>query len=77
MGIGIPRPVSANHLGACVNVRPPFRLQLRKVFHRPRVVEGGGKDRRRATPRRLAEQPGVVDRPGPTTWVVPVVIAID
>jgi len=21
-----------------VNVRPPFRLQLRKVFHRPRVV---------------------------------------
>src|ERR1019366_2548274 len=37
-GTGSPRPTSANHLGARVNLRPPLRLQLRKVFHRPRVV---------------------------------------
>src|SRR5208282_2608276 len=35
---GIPRPTSANHLGARVNLRPPLRLILRKVFDRPRIV---------------------------------------
>src|ERR1019366_2186471 len=37
-GTGIPRPASAHHLGPRVNLRPPLRLQLRKVFDRPRVV---------------------------------------
>ena len=37
-GTGIPRPASANYLGARVNVRPPLRLQLRKVFDRSCVV---------------------------------------
>src|SRR5208282_2347571 len=31
-------PASSNHLGAGMNVGPPFRLQLRKIFHRSRVV---------------------------------------
>src|SRR4029077_15946616 len=38
MRIGSPRPASANHLSPRVNLRPPLRLQLRKVFDRPCVV---------------------------------------
>src|SRR6266478_9129718 len=35
---GIPRPASANHLRPGMNFRSPLRLQLWKVFDRPRVV---------------------------------------